>query len=121
MNESGLLLAWQLAARTNKIVLGNPDLLPRTFVFETHSGFKGLLQITGFTNNPRGVKIRYKLVQNGNASKSNSDISAAMLAEPPKLQFLAWQDEWQTNQPGAAASRRLAGDECGGVAMAQKC
>jgi hypothetical protein len=23
-------------------------------------------------------------------------------AEPPKLQFLAWQDEWQTNQPGAA-------------------
>jgi hypothetical protein len=24
------------------------------------------------------------------------------LAEPPKLQFLAWQDEWQTNQPGAA-------------------
>jgi hypothetical protein len=26
----------------------------------------------------------------------------ALLAEPPKLQFLAWQDEWQTNQPGAA-------------------
>jgi Protein kinase domain len=24
------------------------------------------------------------------------------LAEPPMLRFLAWQDEWQTNQPGAA-------------------
>ncbi len=24
------------------------------------------------------------------------------LAEPPTLRFLAWQDEWQTNQPGAA-------------------
>jgi len=63
MNESGLLHAWQLAARTNKIVLGNPDLLPRTFVFETRTGIHGILQITGFTENPRGVKIRYKLVQ----------------------------------------------------------
>jgi len=98
MNESGLLLAWQSAARTNKIFLGNPDLLPRTFVFETRTGIHGLLQITGFTDNPRGVKIRYKLVQNGNASNINSDISAAMLAEPPKLQFLAWQDEWVTNR-----------------------
>ena len=26
----------------------------------------------------------------------------AALAEPPTLRFLAWQDEWQTNQPGAA-------------------
>jgi serine/threonine protein kinase len=63
MNESGLLLAWQSAARTNKIFLGNPDLLPRTFVFETRTGIHGLLQITGFTENPHGVKIRYKLVQ----------------------------------------------------------
>ena len=63
MNESGLLYAWQSAARINKIDLGNPDLLPRTFVFETRSGLKGLLQITGFTENPRGVKLRYKLVQ----------------------------------------------------------
>jgi serine/threonine protein kinase len=70
MNESGLLYAWQLAARTNKIVLGNPDLLPRTFVFETRTGIHGLLQITGFTDNPRGVKIRYKLVQNGKQNTS---------------------------------------------------
>ncbi len=28
--------------------------------------------------------------------------TTALLAEPPKLQFLAWQDEWQTNQPVAA-------------------
>ncbi|MEP6663722.1 MAG: hypothetical protein ABJC04_08665, partial [Verrucomicrobiota bacterium] len=28
--------------------------------------------------------------------------SAEALAESPKLQFLAWQDEWKTNQPGAA-------------------
>ncbi len=29
-------------------------------------------------------------------------VKSVSLAEPPKLQFLAWQDEWQTNQPGAA-------------------
>jgi hypothetical protein len=31
--------------------------------FRTRSGALGLLQITGFTENPRGVKIRYKLAQ----------------------------------------------------------
>ncbi len=37
---------------------------PHTFLFKTGSGKIGLLQITGFTENPRGVRIRYKLVQN---------------------------------------------------------
>jgi hypothetical protein len=32
-------------------------------LFRTRSGKMGILQITGFTDNPRGVKIRYKLVQ----------------------------------------------------------
>jgi serine/threonine protein kinase/biopolymer transport protein ExbD len=36
---------------------------PVTLAFETARGYRGLLQITGFTENPRGVKIRYKLVQ----------------------------------------------------------
>ena len=39
-----------------------------TFLFKTGSGRIGLLQITGFTDNPRGVKLRYKLVQSGNRS-----------------------------------------------------
>jgi hypothetical protein len=37
--------------------------LPATWVFRTREGGLGLLQITGFTENPRGVKLRYKLVQ----------------------------------------------------------
>ncbi len=37
--------------------------LPATWVFRTREGGLGLLQITGFTDNPRGVKLRYKLVQ----------------------------------------------------------
>jgi hypothetical protein len=40
-----------------------PDgLLPLTFAFESRAGERGLLQITGFTDNPRTVTIRYKLV-----------------------------------------------------------
>ena len=37
----------------------------RVFGFITRERGLGVLQITGFTDNPRGVKIRYKLVQNG--------------------------------------------------------
>ena len=29
-------------------------------------------------------------------------VTHALLTEPPVFRFLAWQDEWQTNQPGAA-------------------
>jgi len=108
---------------------------PTTYLFKTPSGSSGLLQIVGTNENPRGVKIRYKLVKNGatnpdnvpvvtwNAARLNNqgqlDVSSAtneqwfllpkeaagssnLLAEPPKLQFLAWQDDWQTNKPGAA-------------------
>jgi len=38
--------------------------LPATFFIQTRNNLNGILQITGFTGNPRGVKIRYKLVQN---------------------------------------------------------
>jgi tetratricopeptide (TPR) repeat protein len=38
--------------------------LPATHLFKTSEGGMGILQITGFTDNPRGVKLRYKLVQN---------------------------------------------------------
>ena len=41
---------------------GSGDL-PQLFCFQTPLGKRGLLQVTGFTDNPRGVKLRYKLVQ----------------------------------------------------------
>jgi serine/threonine protein kinase len=40
--------------------------LPSIWLFRTPEGNMGILQITGFTDNPRGVKIRYKLVQGAN-------------------------------------------------------
>lgn len=35
--------------------------LPLTFAFETRQGSQGVLQITGFTESPQGVRVRYKL------------------------------------------------------------
>ena len=52
--------------------------VPFTFGFQTYSGQMGILQLTGFTNNPRGVKIRYKLVEGNNSqSSSNSNLGPA--------------------------------------------
>jgi serine/threonine protein kinase len=46
-----------------RILLGTTNFIGRTLAFRTREGGMGLLQITGFTENPRGVKLRYKLVQ----------------------------------------------------------
>jgi hypothetical protein len=39
-----------------------PTQLPRSFAFQTREGVQGLLQLTGFTKEPRGLTMRYKLV-----------------------------------------------------------
>lgn len=41
---------------------------PTTFLFQTREGSIGILQITGVNDNPRGVKIRYKLVRGSTAN-----------------------------------------------------
>ena len=43
-----------------------------TFLFKTREGGVGLLQITGLADDPRGVKIRYKLVQMANAQSGKT-------------------------------------------------
>ncbi len=44
-------------------VMSGKGELPQTYIVKTREGRTGILQITGFTDNPRGVKIRYKLAQ----------------------------------------------------------
>lgn len=46
--------------------------LPGLFCFQTLSGRRGLLQVVSLTDNPPGVKIRYKLVQNGMTVQPNN-------------------------------------------------
>jgi len=56
------------------------DLLTReqssTWFFRTREGSVGILQITGFTDNPHGVKLRYKLVEHGAPPRDDSSTLA---------------------------------------------
>jgi len=62
----------------------------RGYWFETRTGRKGILQITGFTENPRGVKLRYKLVQADEAAMANSPaLAPAPAAETSAGQAIA--------------------------------
>ena len=72
------------------------------FAFKTREGGMGVLRVLGENNNPPSVQIQYKMVRQNDAAKSKLVSSPELLAVPPKLQFVAWQDEWKTNQPGAA-------------------
>jgi serine/threonine protein kinase/LysM repeat protein len=74
---------------------GTDDYL---YAFQTDDGQSGVLQITGFTENPRGVKIRYKLVQYSEAQK-------------PKSETVAGQVTDQTGKPLANARWRISGIE----------
>ncbi len=72
----------ELHALTPVSGIPNP---PFTCLFETRKGLNGIMQITGFTENPRGVNIRYKLVQSGmnplaGAAGSNRDLAATLSA-----------------------------------------
>jgi biopolymer transport protein ExbD len=44
-----------------------------TYLFKTREDGMGVLQITGFTKDPRGVKIRYKLVQSETTNATAAD------------------------------------------------
>jgi hypothetical protein len=54
--------ASELPAVTMSMTCSEEGELPSTYLFKTREGGRGILQITGFTENPPAVKIRYKLV-----------------------------------------------------------
>jgi serine/threonine protein kinase len=68
--------------------------LPQEFGFQTPLGKRGLLQITGFTENPRGVKIRYKLVQQKSLAPAIEKALARRAAKDPfQFRWVAAEDD----------------------------
>jgi len=71
------------------------DSLPRTYLFATRQGAFGVLQVLGFRQNPGGVNIRYKLVQNSdramNAEASRDKARVAMAVAD--VEQAAWERE----------------------------
>ncbi len=64
------LLAWSFIRQINDLMTDGKK--PAAFVFQTRSGLNGILQIIGPSDNPRGVKIRFKLVQKAGAANGQS-------------------------------------------------
>lgn len=68
VTAADVALNWDLQSQIprQEQIVGAVSSQPTTYFFKTREGGMGVLQITGFTENPRGVKLRYKLVQNAN-------------------------------------------------------
>ncbi len=63
LRADDISISYELEKGQTVTVSGETNSLPLTFAFRTQTGTSGLLQVTSFTESPRGVKIRYKLVQ----------------------------------------------------------
>ncbi|MCU0787796.1 MAG: hypothetical protein MUC91_06335 [Verrucomicrobia bacterium] len=53
------------------------------YFFKTRDGTLGVLQLAGTSDNPRGVKLRYKLVLNANSATTPTNPAAQPLASNP--------------------------------------
>jgi serine/threonine protein kinase len=83
INEVRQLVVSLSAITPGGIVMQGSDKQPSTFVIKTREGGMGLLQILGFDENRRGVKIRYKPVQRGAETIENTSKQAAQLKPIP--------------------------------------
>jgi tRNA A-37 threonylcarbamoyl transferase component Bud32 len=85
-------------------LLSADELLPSTWAFQTREGGMGILQITGFTENPRGVKIRYKLMQNLEAQKPKPETVTGQVTDQNGMPLanVRWRisaiEEWRDGQ-----------------------
>ncbi|OQA01343.1 MAG: Methicillin resistance mecR1 protein [Planctomycetes bacterium ADurb.Bin412] len=78
-------IMWHLARPGLVKSMDGRGPLPITCEFRTREGSIGILQIIGFTENPQGVKIRYKMLQNKSADQSVAQVAMEKSAEAPKL------------------------------------
>ncbi len=55
---------WKIGKPGRPAHMTGKGQLPATYIFKTREGGIGVLQILGFVENPNGIKIRYKMLQN---------------------------------------------------------
>jgi len=56
------------------ILATDEDDFPKTFLFKTHEGSMGILQIIGFTQKPKGMRILYKILRKEPSEKSTVQV-----------------------------------------------
>jgi tRNA A-37 threonylcarbamoyl transferase component Bud32 len=108
---STLNIAYDLQPGTTARVTRNDSSLPLTFAFKTQNSISGLLQIIGYTENPRGVKIRYKLVQPSATVSPAQSLNSTAPSAPRLEDLLRQQDEFQFRWVAAADDTNSPADE----------
>mgnify|MGYP003332997892 FL=1 len=93
-------LAWGFIGQINDLMTDGKK--PAAFVFQSRSGLNGILQILGPSDSPRGVKIRFKVVQE--KSKATTPSTAQRNQSPLTSDILA-----ADNSPEAIAKARQRG------------
>jgi tRNA A-37 threonylcarbamoyl transferase component Bud32 len=86
--------------------------LPREFTFTTPLGRRGLLQVVGLTEHPRGVNIRYELVQPSNSGPAFTKpavTSDQIAVEDLALQMIVAIREKDNDTLKALATDRIKG------------
>lgn len=86
-------------------VMSGKGNLPASFLFQTREGGKGVLQILSVSDDPKEVKVRYKLIKDGTPQDSNQ-ASATGGTTPGKRVLLP-----NANTPGAECVLDLASGE----------
>ena len=66
----------------NPVFLSAKGAVPATWILQTREGGLGILQILGFTDQPKGVKIRYKMVEQSAGSTTNPTEKATEAERP---------------------------------------
>jgi len=69
--------AFSLSKPGNPVFLSARGGVPATWIFKTREGGIGILQIVGFTEGPKGVRIRYKMLQGGAPARAETGVAPA--------------------------------------------
>jgi len=107
--------------RSKALAFGEPGLpvpvsakgeLPATYLFKTREGGAGILQIVGFTEDPKGVKIRYKMVQGAAGAKDTAEPRRTVfrgldLSDAPRTSNMADLPDLLEERPAGSQSFEL--------------
>jgi serine/threonine protein kinase len=75
--------------------INNPLKTPLTFAFRARSGVMGVLQLTGYNEHPRGINLRYKLLNDRTGAKAPGQTTPSLAVDPEE--FLIWHEAAKPN------------------------
>jgi len=69
---------WKMGKPGRPAYMSAQGQLPVTYMFKTREGGIGILQITGFNDKPKGVKLRYKMLQKPQNTEKPKDVELSL-------------------------------------------